>query len=114
MGIITVTLIVFSIVLTITKAKILGWKREFVEQRYIASKIEGQDPGWIHRWWHSIFHCPMCCGFWVAAVICLVWPVYGWVADVLIVYGLNWLLHCIENVIFLFGKNLEKKLDESD
>ncbi len=114
MGVLPVALIVFSIVLILTKAKVLGWKREFVEQRYQAAKVEGQDPGWIHRIWRSWWHCPMCCGFWVSMVVCWFWPVYGWVPDVLIVFGLNWFLHCIENLLCCVGKKFEKSLDEAD
>ncbi len=114
MSIIVVTLVVFAIVLTLTKAKVLAWKREFVEQRYAAAKVGGQDPGWLHRIWHGWWNCPMCCGFWVSLVVCWFCPVYGWFWDVLIVFGLNWLFHCLENVLFNLGKFLEKSLDNEN
>ena len=63
------TLVTFSVVLILTKSKVLGGKREFVKVRYESAKIGGNDPGWIHRWWHSMLTCPMCCGFWVALVV---------------------------------------------
>lgn len=107
------TLITFSIVLILTKAKVLGWKREFVKVRYESAKIGGNDPGWIHRWWYSIWHCEMCCGFWVAAVVCFQLNL-NWLSETLVVFGLNWLLHSVENLLFYAGKNLEEKFSQKD
>ena len=106
MGIVPLALIVFSIVLVLTKSKILAGKREFVEERYELAKNNG-DPGWVHRWWNAIWTCPMCCGFWMALPVCLFWPVYGYIADVMIVFGLNWLFHCLENALFFSGETFE-------
>ncbi len=109
MNILAVSFIVFSIVLVLTKAKILAAKREFVEKRYEASKVAGGKPNFIHRWFHSIWNCPMCCGWWIALIVCWFYPVYGYVADVFIVFGINWLLHCLENILFYSGKKLEEQ-----
>ena len=113
-GIIPVTLIVFSIVLILTKSKVLAGKREYVKKRYEASKVGGQRPSWIHRWFHAMFTCPMCCGFWISLIICFIYPVYSYFADVMICFGLNWLLHCLESVLFFSGELLEKNEDIED
>jgi hypothetical protein len=105
--------IVFSLTLILTKSKVLAGKREFVEQRYEASKVGDQQPGWIHRWWHAMWTCPMCSGFWVSIPICFFYPAYGIFADVLVVFGVNWLLHCLENLLFFSGEVM-KYVDELD
>lgn len=112
MSIIYTSLIVFAIVLTITKSKILAGKREFVEKRYESAKINGK-PSWIHLWWRSQWLCPMCSGFYISAFICLFTTSYNYVFDVLICYGLNWLWHCLESLLFFSGKYFENKW-ESD
>ena len=104
--------VVFALTLIVTKSKILAGKREFVEQRFIASKINEEEPGWIHRWWHAIWTCPMCAGFWIAIPICLIYPVFGLFVDVLVIFGANWLLHCLENLLFFTGK-LAEDLDNA-
>lgn len=105
------SLAVFSITLVITKSKILACKRRFVEERYRSSKGDGQ-PNWFHVWWHAMWTCPMCSGFWVALIVCFFYPVKGWVLTTLAVFGLNWILHCTENAIFGIGEFFEK--DESE
>lgn len=112
-------LIVFSLTLILTKSKVLAGKRDFVELRYEASKVGDQQPGWIHSWWHALWTCSMCSGFWIAIPICLFYPVYGPFVDILVVFGANWLVHCLENLLFFSGKlaenlsdiNLEEQLD---
>ena len=108
MGLISISFIVFSITLIITKSKILGGKREFVETRYESAQVNNQKPGLIHTFWHSMWTCSMCCGFWVALIICYIFPVYNLFADTLIVFGANWLLHCLESTLFFSGEVLEK------
>lgn len=93
------SLVVFSITLTINKSKIFAGKREFVQKRYEASKVGGEQPGLMHRIWHAWWHCPMCFGFWVSLVVALYFTSYNYVFDVLIMYGLNWLIHCLENYL---------------
>jgi len=104
-------MVVFAITLVLTKSNILAGKREFVEQRYEASKVNGR-PSWFHRWWHSMWTCPMCSGFWIAAIVCPYFPVYAYIVDVLIVFSLNWLVHCLEDFLFYLGR-MAKTLDES-
>ncbi len=99
--------VVFSLTLIITKSKILAGKREFVELRYDAAKIGNQSPGWIHKIWHALWTCPMCSGFWIAIPICFFYPAYGIFVDVLVVFGANWLIHCLENLLFFSGKIAE-------
>jgi len=100
-------LVVFALTLVLTKSKILAGKREFVEQRYEASKIGGQTPGWIHRIWHACWTCPMCSGFWMTIPVCFFYPAYGFFTDVLVVFGANWLVHCLEELLFFAGKFAE-------
>lgn len=103
--------VVFSLTLILTKAKILAGKREFVEERFEASKVMGQSPGWIHRWWHALWSCPMCSGFWVALPVCWFYPAFGLFVDVLVVFGANWIVHCLENLLFFSGKLAEDMSD---
>ncbi len=113
MNLILASFVVFALTLILTKSKVLAGKREFVELRYEAAKVNNQDPGWIHRWWHAIFTCPMCCGFWVAIPVSIFLPYKFIIVDVLVVFGVNWLLHCLENLLF-FGGEIAKQLDESE
>lgn len=103
--------VVFALTLILTKSKVLAGKRDFVELRYDASKVDDQQPGWIHRWWHALWTCPMCSGFWVAIPICFFYPVYGLFVDVLVVFGANWIVHCLENLLFFSGKLAENASD---
>lgn len=110
MNLIYASLIVFSLTLIITKSRILGCKREFVQKRYKATT----NPSFIHAWWLALWNCSMCSGFWVAIPVCYFFPNQGMIADVLMVFGLNWLLHCLENVLFQIGyekSNSDSSLD---
>ena len=121
MSVFELALIVFAITLIITKSRVLACKRKFVEEWYEAAKING-DPGWIHRIWHAIWTCPMCSGFWIAIPVCFLWGASGFVANIFICFGLNWLLHCLESVLFELSeffsgedeKNSDKPLDNVD
>lgn len=104
-------LVVFALTLILTKSKVLAGKREFVEERYDAAKVGDQHPHWFHRWWHAIWTCPMCSGFWAAIPICFFYPAYGLFIDVLVVFGVNWLVHCFENLLFFSGKLAEDVSD---
>jgi len=101
------TFVVFALTLILTKSKVLAGKREFVEQRYESSKVGDQQPGWIHRWFHAIWTCPMCSGFWIAIPICFFYPAFGLFVDVLVVFGANWIVHCLENLLFSSAKMAE-------
>ena len=103
--------IVFSITLILTKSKILAGKREFVEQRFQASKVANQKPGFVHSVWHAIFTCPMCSGFWIALILCWIYPKYGLFRDVMIIFGLNWIFHCVESFLFFNSENAENKVN---
>lgn len=107
---VALSLVNFALTLIITKSKIMAGKREFVEKRYESSKVGNMKPSFIHRWWHAIWTCPMCSGFWFAIPICLVSDTTcNLFFDVLIIFGLNWLWHCLENVLFHIGDELEIK-----
>lgn len=111
MNIIIISLITFSITLLLTKSKILAGKRQFVEQRYLASKnsINAYDSFivvWIHRVWRSFWTCAMCSGFWVACFVCCFFD--NWFVNVIITFGVNWILHCIEDFFFQVSKLAEK------
>ena len=117
MNLLILTLLTASIVLIITKSKILGAKREFVHERYLAAKesakIDGSKVGWIHVVWHAWWTCSMCLGYWVAAVVCYIYPTeYGWLATTLVVGFLNWLIHCVENILFQIGYFFETHVDK--
>jgi hypothetical protein len=105
MNILITSLVVFALTLIVTKSKVLAGKREFVEQRYESSKVGNQQPGWIHRWWYSIWTCPMCSGFWFAILVAILFPTHNVFVDVLVLFSLNWLIHCLENILF-FGSEL--------
>lgn len=107
MTLIVNTFIVFALTLILTKSKVLAGKREFVEQRYDAAKVGDQQPGWVHKIWHAWWTCPMCSGFWVAIPVCFLYPAYGLFADIMVVFGANWLVHCLENLLFFSGKLAE-------
>ncbi len=102
------TFVVFALTLVMTKSRILAEKREFVESRYELAKLGVNSPDLIHRFWHALWTCPMCAGFWVAIIICWIYPAVGIFVDVLVVFGANWLLHCFENLLFFIGKLAEK------
>lgn len=107
------SLVVFALTLIVVKSKVLAGKREFVKESYEATKVINQDPGWVHRWWHALWTCAMCSGFWFAIPIAFFWPAYSLFQDVLIIFGINWLLHCLENVLFFVGE-VAKKIDDLD
>jgi len=103
------SLVVFAITLTITKSRIFASSREFIKERYEASFVNGQQPSWFHRWWNATWRCSMCLGFWVSVVLCWFYPTeVNYVIAVLAVYGLNWLWHCLENLLFFGGEYFEK------
>lgn len=94
------SLVVFAITLIVTKAKVLECKRQFVKERYQASWVGDQKPGWLHWWWHAMWTCSMCLGAWVALVIAPWFYCFGYVFDVLIFFSANWLIHCVEDFMF--------------
>lgn len=98
------SIIVFAITLILTKSKILAQKREFIQNRYKSAKVDNMRPGFIHSWWHAMFTCPMCSGFWISIVVANYMPVNGLIADTLVLFGLNWLWHCLENFLYQIGK----------
>lgn len=105
------TLAVFAITLIVTKSKIMACKREFVEKRYEAAFVGDQRPGWLHIWWHAMWTCPMCLGFWIALVIAPWGHVAWYPIDALALFGGNWLLHCAEAIMFEAGKFFENMVD---
>lgn len=106
-SLIAASLVVFAITLIITKSKILSCKRKFVEKRYKSSFINGGRPHWIHSWWHAMWNCSQCSGFWVSIIVVVFFKEFGYFFDVLIVFGLNWLWHCLESALFFGSKLLE-------
>jgi len=103
--------IVFAITLILTKSKITSCKREYVQKTYEQTKITGK-PGWIHEIWHAVWTCPMCCGFYIAFLVSL--NSSHVIDNTLILFSINWLLHCLENTFFNIGKYFEKKLELSE
>jgi len=117
MSIIAISLIVFAITLIITKSNVLACKREFVEKRYKAAQVANGHPSFLQKWHWKMWTCPMCSGFWISIVVsffysALEWSILGYIAQVLIVFGLNWLWHCLENVLFYTGEIISKILEE--
>lgn len=107
----------YALSLIWTKSKILGGKREFVEKEYQVAKQnakrEKRGVSFIHRWWRALWTCAMCCGFWMAMVTWVLpvpcpWPSVPWwlwtPACVLVVFGLNWLIHCVEDFLFSIAR----------
>ena len=114
MSIFVPAMIVFSIVLLLTKAKIFSCQRKFVEERYQQSKLQHYGhvhP--IHRIWVALWTCPMCAGWYCALVVCYLLPVYNLLIDIGLVFGLNWLLHCLEDLIFGAAKYFSEKIENS-
>jgi len=93
------SLVVFAITLTVNKSNLLAGKRDFVQKRYEISKLDGQKPSLIHSVWHAWWTCPMCFGFWMSLIIACYFSAYGYIWDVLLIYGMNWLIHCAENYL---------------
>jgi len=93
------SLCVFSVTLILTKSVIMACKRDFVEKRFEAAKINGY-PNLLHQIWHAIWHCPMCSGFWVSLCFAANNTCFGLIYDVLSMFGANWLLHCLEEYLF--------------
>ena len=117
MNIPVLSLIAFSITLVITKSRLFHCKREYVEKRYQSSYVGEQRPSFVHKIWHAWWTCSMCCGFPVAVIVSVIWPVYGLIADTLAVFALNWLLHCIEDTFYgagIFLKKTGKVLDSEE
>lgn len=56
--------------------------------------------------------CPMCAGFWIAIPVCLALPFKHPFTDIMVVFGANWLIHCLENLMFFWGK-IAETADES-
>lgn len=56
----------------------------------------------------------MCSGAWCSFVICIIWGVHGYVADVAISFSLNWLLHLVENLLFGLGEYLDPSKENSE
>lgn len=110
-SIIITSLVVFALTLLLAKSKIFACKREFVKKRYAASKV-ADKPNFIHIWFHAMWTCPMCSGFWLALPICLFFCEANWIVSVLAVFGLNWLWHCLENVLFNLGEILEGEIEK--
>lgn len=107
-------LAVFAITLTVTKSKIFACKREFVEKRYDSSWTGQQRPSFIHTWWHAMFTCPMCLGFWVSLCVAPWVHVIFYPIDALALFGANWLLHCLEASLFEVGNFFQKEVDTSE
>jgi len=100
--------VVFAITLTVNKSTLFAKKREFVRKRYESSFVGEMRPGAIHRFWYAWWTCPMCFGFWVSLFIVPfatsnLFSHFGYFFDVLMVYGLNWFWHCLENYLFTFS-----------
>lgn len=113
-----VSFAVFGLTLIVTKSKIFGCKREFVEKQYQASLVANIHPWyirWIHKWWHAMWTCPMCLGTWISAAAVIYQPICGhWVIDWLAVLGANWVIHCFENWLFNIAQYFEKtELEEN-
>ena len=97
------SLVVFAITLTVTKSKIMGCKRQFVQDRYDAVLDNEETPCFLHEWFHAIWTCPMCSGFWVSLATSFgLYDSWQEIAiGTLCAYGLNWLLHCVEDFLYI-------------
>jgi len=112
MSLVMISLVVFAITLTITKSNLFACKREFVTKRYEASFVNG-TPLFVHKAWWKFWTCPMCSGMWVAAFVCLFCSSYGYIPSVLSSFAINWLWHCVENILFNLGKLLSDDSEDS-
>ena len=107
-SIIVHSLVVFAITLTITKSEIMACKRFFVEERFDFIKAQGGQPCFFHRWFHAIWTCPMCCGFWIALITSFFFSKHGIICGTLSAYSLNWLFHCCEEFLYNNSRNDNK------
>ena len=101
-------LITFAITLIVNKSQVMASKREFVKQYYEASLLNGYPP-FYHTFWYKMWTCTMCLGFWVSLVLSYHYR-NGWddvTFTTLVVFGMNWLLHCIENYYFQHSYHME-------
>lgn len=108
-------LFVFAVTLIVNKSEITANKREFVRKRYQISVESGEAGPWtmfVHKWWHAMWVCPMCLGMWVALASSYWFAAYGMFLDTCIVFGLNWLIHCIEDALVSYSKSITFMLAE--
>jgi hypothetical protein len=106
-------LITFAITLIVNKSQVMASKREFVKQFYEASLLNGPPP-FLHTFWYKMWTCAMCFGFWVSLILSYMYR-EGWegvISTTLIVFGMNWLLHCIENYFFQHGYHTEMLINK--
>ena len=96
--------VVFSLTLILTKAKILTSKRKFIEERYKLT----EKPNIFHKWFHAMFVCPMCSGFWISLFIAFFYPVYSLLVDTLVMFGCNWIIHCVEECLYGIAQFFEQ------
>ncbi len=102
------SLVVFAITLAVTKASIFNTKREFVQSRYEASFVGGEKPNKLHWFWYKMWTCPMCLGLWVSLCVSVCCSTgYGYITSVSALFGLNWLLHCVEDALFRISRYYE-------
>jgi len=106
-SIIVHSLVVFAITLIITKSRIMACKRFFVEERYQFVLDSGEIPCLLHEWWHAMFVCEMCCGFWVALATAPYLSECGIVVGTLAAFSGNWLLHCLEDYLYVKKERVE-------
>jgi len=102
----TLSLVVLAITMTVTKSKLFACKREFVRKRYKAAKVDGAS--FVHYFWHAMWTCPLCFGFWVSLAVCFWFRdhlLFGYLPSVLAVYALNWVMNVIEDTVAKVGKH---------
>jgi len=104
--------IVFSLVLLLTRSRLLACQREFVIKQYQFAKSSNQL-NWWHKIWHALWTCPMCSGFWFSLFVTLFWG-NGFIGNTLALFGINWLLHCLEDALFNAGQYFEKRVEYID
>ena len=110
MTLIELSLVVFAITLIVNKSQILANKREFVKTYYESSTLN-EIPSFLHTFWYKMWTCSMCLGFWVSLGLCYHYR-EDWISSTLIVFGANWLIHCVENYLFQTGYRTEKLVNK--
>lgn len=79
----------------------MSCKRKYVKDRFENSKLI-RTPNFLHQVWHAFWTCAMCSGFQLAFFVAVFDPTsYFWLYDWMFIGGLNWILHCIEDRLFI-------------
>lgn len=110
--ILVISFFAFGVTLGVNKSSLFACKRKFVEERYKVAVSQGSH-SFFHWFWYKMFTCSMCLGFWSSILGTSFIKIEHHVLTIIGAFGLNWLLHCVENCLVsqykaASDKNIEK------